>query len=363
MKSRPFPYIHLIAAVICFAAAALLNLYTYFSQSYADKNISFVADNITKAINSADQDMILAKTYLRDDTVLFSRLLGKTQYPCFVLKEDRLIFWSDHTTVTEFDNATIKEGFSVIESKYGKYLVKKENHQNFTVLIYISLEISFGINNSYLQSGLNDAIFGSMQARILTEPNSTFPKLRTSDGTYLFSLEQQGETDVRKSSQAAIAIITLGIGFLVYCLIFISQSYFRREEYLHGLIILIVPLFGLRIMLLYFNFPFAVLELDVFNPKLYAASDWSPSIGDLLLNAILLAVLTFNLAYIFRRLHVTNRLKHLQPTGRILVKVGCAIVFYVMLHALYVFYLDSFTDSVLVRCTSAMGFQWVLLYW
>lgn len=365
MKSRPFPYIHLIAAIICFAAAAILNLYTYFSQSSADKNISFVADNITKAINAADQDMVLARTYLREDTVLFSRLLGKTQYPCFILKQDRLIFWSDHTTVTEFDNATIKEGYSVIESKFGKYLVSKKNHLNFTILIYIPLEVSFGINNNYIQSGLNDAIFGSMQARILTDPNSPFPKLRTSNGTYLFSLEQTVQTDVRKSSQAAIAIITLGIGFLVYCLVFISQSYLRRDQYLHGLVILIVPLFGLRIMLLYFNFPFSVLELEVFNPKLYAASFWSPSIGDLLLNAILLAVLTFNLAYIFRKLHVTNLLKNLKTRGRILVKLSCAVIFYILLHGLYVFYLDSFTNSLLVLDVSQsldFSFYKFLLY-
>lgn len=365
MKSRPFPYIHLIAAIICFAAAAILNLYTYFSQSSADKNISFVADNISKAISSADQDMVLARTYIREDTVLFSRLLGKTQNPCFILKQDRLIFWSNHTTATEFDNATIKEGFSVVESKYGKYLVSKKSHLDFTILIYIPLEVSFGINNSYLQSGLNDAIFGSMQARILTEPNTPFPKLRAADGTYLFSLDQESQTDVRKSSQAAIAIITLGIGFLVYCLIFISQSYLRREKYLQGLGILIVPLFGLRILLLSFHFPFSVLELDVFNPKLYAASFWSPSIGDLLLNAILLAVLTFNLAYIFRKLHITSLLKNLKTRGRILVKLSCAVIFYIMLHSLYVFYLDSFNDSVLMLDVSQsldFSFYKFLLY-
>ncbi|MDQ3289726.1 MAG: HAMP domain-containing histidine kinase [Bacteroidota bacterium] len=366
MKSRPFPYIHLIAAVLCFAAAAILNLYTYFSQSSSDKNVSFVADNITKAINAAEQDVIVAKTYLREDTVMFSKLLGKTQYPCFIIKNDQLIFWSDHTTVTDFDNAAIKDKFSVVESKHGKYLVNKENFQNFTILLYIPLEVSFGINNSYLQSGLNQAIFGSMQARIITDPNSPFPKLRSTDGTYLFSLRQQGEeTDVRKSSQAAIAVITLGIGFLVYCLIFVSRSYLRRGSYVKGLTILTVPLFALRLVLLYFNFPFSVLELEAFNPKLYAASFWSPSIGDLLLNAILLAVLTFNLAYIFRHLQITSYLKDINKKGRIIVKVGCAVVFYIMLHGLYVFYLDSFTNSLLVLDVSQslnFSFYKFLLY-
>ncbi|MDQ4141431.1 MAG: hypothetical protein M3142_13050, partial [Bacteroidota bacterium] len=365
MKPRSFPYIHLIAAVLCFAAAAMLNLYTYFSQSSADKNVSFVADNISKAINAAEQDVIVAKTYLREDTVMFSKLLSKTQYPCFIMKGDQLIFWSDHTTVTDFDNAAIKEKFSVIESKHGKYLVNKGNYQNFTILLYIPLEVSFGINNSYLQSGLNEAIFGSMQARIITEPNSTFPKLRTSDGTYLFSLQQLVETDVRKSSQAAIAVITLGIGFLVYCLIFVSQSYLRRGSYIKGLTILIVPLFALRLILLYFNFPFSVLELEVFNPKLYAASFWSPSIGDLLLNAVLLAVLTFNLAYIFRHLQITNYLRKLNRVGRILVKAGCGVGFYILLHGLYEFYLDSFTNSLLVLDVSQsldFSFYKFLLY-
>lgn len=350
---------------MCFAAAAILNLYTYFSQSSADKNISFVADNISKAVIIAEQDMVVVKSYLQSDSIQFSKLLGKTSFPCFILKGQQLIFWSNHTTVTDFDNATIKDDFSVVESKYGKYLVKKESFRQFTVLLYIPLEVSFGINNNYLQSGLNEAIFGSMQARILTEANSPFPKLRTSGGSYLFSLQQLVETDVRKSSQAAIAIITLGIGFLVYCLVLISRSYLRRGNYLPGLIILIVPLFALRLMLLYFNFPFSVLELDAFDPKLYAASFWSPSIGDLLLNAALLAVFTFNVAYIFRRIKVAARLKNLDSTGRVIVKISCAIVFYGMLHGLYNFYLDSFTNSLLVLDVSQsldFSFYKFLLY-
>ena len=365
LKFRPFPYIHLIAAVICFAAAAILNLYTYFSQSFADKNVSFVADNIGNAIQFSEQDMVVVKSYLKEDSIQFSKLLGKTRYPCFILKEDEVVFWSDHTTVTDFDNATIKNKFSVVESKYGKYLVNKQNFRQYTVLVYIPLEVSFGINNSYLQSGLNEAIFGSMQARILTDFNTPFPKLRTPDGTYLFSLQQEVVTDVRKSSQAAIAIITLGIGFLVYCLVFISRSYLRHGQYLKGLVILILPLFALRLLLLHFNFPFAVLELDAFDPKLYAASDWSPSIGDLLLNAALLAVLTFNLAFIFRRLKISAKLKNLRPRARVFVKILCGIVFYIMLDGLYNFYLDSFTDSVLVLDVSQsldFSFYKFLLY-
>lgn len=348
MRSRPFPYLPLVAAVICFAAAALLNLYIYFSQSSADKNVSFVTDNVRKMLNTAEQDAVVVKSYLSADTVLFTMLLHKTQYPCFIFQNERPVFWSDHTTAIGFDTFTLKEKFNVVESRYGKYLVRKETYRNYTILLYLPLEVNFGINNNYLQSGLNKHLFGSMQARILTDVHSPYPKFRAPDGTYLFSLEQVVETDVRRSSQAAIAIITLGIGFLVYCLVLISRSYLRRGAYVPGLVILVVPLFGLRLVLLYFNFPFSVLELDAFDPKLYAASFWSPSIGDLLLNAVLLTVLTFNLAYIFKRMKLTARLSELGQTGRVLVKTGCVAVFYLVLYGLHFFYLNSFTDSVLV---------------
>ena len=117
MKSRSFPYIHLIAAVVCFAAAALLNLYTYFSQSSADKNVSFVGDNLSKALTTAEQDLTVIKSYLQADTVVFARLLGKTRYSSFVLKKDRLVFWSDHTTVTGLDNFSLLGTYSLVESK------------------------------------------------------------------------------------------------------------------------------------------------------------------------------------------------------------------------------------------------------
>jgi two-component system nitrogen regulation sensor histidine kinase NtrY len=365
LKPKYFPYKHLIAALICFAAAALLNLYAFLLNPVARQNEKEITVKVNTALRKAVRDMNRVKPYLAADTVNFHELLNnKTYFPTFIYKNNQAVFWTDHTLVTEPVGEVFIQQPEVIENKFGKFIVSGSSYGNYQIQVYIPLERQYGINNRYLSPGLNKEIFGNQPYNIILYPTAKLTPV-TYQGKYLFSVQPMQENTARTISHAAIALISGGLIFLIWGLIRVSRRIFKQGYYLKSFLILIIPLLGIRLVLLYYNFPFSVLELEAFDPKLYASAFWSPSMGDLLLNALLLLIVAFHLNQLARKKRISPLLQNLQPNTRFRVKVGCAVAFYLLLISLYFIYYTSFSNSLLVMdVTQSLQFSVykILLY-
>jgi two-component system nitrogen regulation sensor histidine kinase NtrY len=348
LKTKYFPYHHLLAALLCFAIAAALNLYGYFAQPNASKTEKVIAQNVDTAIRKAVRDLNRVKPYLAQDTINFHDLLNnKTYYPTFIFKNGRAVFWTDHTLEVDFLDDTFHPGPVVVENKFGKFLISGAVYGPYRIQVYVPLVRQYGITNKYLEPGLNKDIFGLHRVQIVLDPGSLATAIKYR-GRYLFSIVFSGPEGTQSVSNAAIALISLGIFFLIWGLIRISRVMVRGGKLLNATLLLTLPLLAIRLVLLYFNFPFSVLELDAFDPKLYAASFWSPSIGDLVLNAMLLLVLTLHLNQMFRRKKVAAFLQRQGPQTRFLIGVACAVGFYLLVLGLHFIYYSSFSNSRLV---------------
>lgn len=348
MKAKYFPFHHLVAALLCIALAAALNLYGYFSQPDARQTEKDVSRKVQTALGKSVRDLNRVKPYLAQDTIHFHNLLNDpTYYPTFIYKDGKAVYWSDHTLVVDFLGQNFQDGPVAVENKFGKFLISAANYGTYRIQVYVPLERRYGISNKYLEPGLNREIFGNNQVTVVLDPGSLATAIKYR-GKYLFSIVMAEEPMARTISNAAIAFISLGILFLIWGLIRISRDMVRQGELLRASLLLALPLLAIRLVLLYFNFPFSVLELDAFDPKLYAASFWSPSIGDLMLNALLLLVLTLHINQIFRRKKVAPYLQRQSPEARFLIKVNCAVAFYLLVLALHFVYYSSFSNSRLV---------------
>jgi len=365
LKTRYFPYKYLITALVCFAAAALLNLYAYLLHPQAEKTNVEVTAQVHTALRKAVRDMNRVKPYLVRDTVNFHDLLrNKPYFPTFIFRNHEAVFWTDHTLVTDKGREAFIQEPQVVENKFGKFLVSGTAYGPYQIQVYIPLERLYGITNKYLNPGLDKKIFGNQPFRIVVDPASRLMPV-TYQGEYLFSLQPLTQNNARTISNAAIAFISLGLIILILGLIRISREVLKHEKYLTSTLLLFLPLIGIRLVLLYYTFPFSVLELDAFDPRLYAASLWSPSIGDLLLNALLLLVMTLHLSLIFQEIRIGDYLNKLDRNARLLVRIGSAVVFYLLMLGLYLIYFTSFSNSLLVMdITQSLEFSVykVLLY-
>src|SRR5690606_21903263 len=120
----------------------------------------------------------------------FKNLLVKSEYPTFIFETGKLLFWSDNTTLSEFESIHELKEEQLVDNKFGKFLVLKHAVEpDFLVLVCVPLEISYGINNRYLVSGLNPDIFGDLQTSLVVDLTAKLPEIYSPRGNYLFSIQ------------------------------------------------------------------------------------------------------------------------------------------------------------------------------
>ncbi|WP_051359873.1 sensor histidine kinase [Adhaeribacter aquaticus] len=365
MKAKYSPHYHLLAALICFAAAAVLNLYVLFVHPKPESAGKEISTKVNTALSKAQRDMNRVQAYLATDSVSFHDLLKeRTYYPTFIFKKNAVIFWTNHSLVPELNQDLELTKPRVIENKSGKFLVSGTKYNAYNIQVYVPLEKQYGINNRYLQPGLNKEIFGNKRLRVLPIGGPTQGNI-TYKGRVLFSVENLEKDINRPISNAAMAVVSLGLFFLIWGLIRISKGLVKENKAWQATLLLVLPLLAIRLILLYYNFPFAVIDLDAFDPRLYAASFWAPSIGDLILNALLLLLFTIHVNSLFRKKLIQKFIKTLSSRTRLLMEIGCGIAFYLLLLGMYFIYYTSFSNSLLVMdITQSLHFSFykILLY-
>src|SRR5690606_29905588 len=88
-------------------------------------------------------------------------------------------------------------------------------------------------------------------------------------------------------------------------------------------------------------------ETELFDPRLYAASFWSPSVGDLALNVLLLVTVAWAAYYLFHKNEVLVTVKAYSPEKSKLVLGIAMLAFFVLLAILFRFYYGIYHNSPL----------------
>src|SRR5690349_10816084 len=141
----------------------------------------------------------------------FQSLLQHNQFPAFIFENGKLIFWSDNTTLSDFDNLHQLRDEQMLENKFGKFLVVKRGvDPDFLILICVPLEVNYGITNRYLVSGLNPEIFGDLKASIVFDLSAKLPEIYSPRGNYLYSIKVEKEVQLY-SQQYIVAFVLFSV--------------------------------------------------------------------------------------------------------------------------------------------------------
>ncbi|WP_080238866.1 sensor histidine kinase [Spirosoma rigui] len=278
----------------------------------------------------------------------FSDLSLATQYPYFIFKNGQLLFWSDYRFIPEYNQIASVTHARLVDFEQGRYIVSHERltarGQVLDVFSLVNVYRSYQNNNAYLQSGYNTTLFALDPKAITTQRGNSFEAIYDNTPVFLFSVIPPELDAYRNQSTPVNTVIlaSLGILFLgLYVLQLINQLRGKRR-YERGFLWLAAYLIVLRAVMLYFGVPFLFFESDLFNPKYYASSILEPSLGDLLLNAIVVAVLAFYWVNHYYRTHTYSFLLRqpswLQAVLSVLVVVLSYAVFsrcYAELNSIY----------------------------
>jgi two-component system nitrogen regulation sensor histidine kinase NtrY len=292
----------------------------------------------------------------------FGRLLGQSTYPAFMFERGQLRQWSAAGPLPTKDELGNPQPEHLARTSLGDFVVVRRADAAHVVLVYVPLTQRYGISNRYLREGNGHALLQGLEVQVQPswERSANASIICEVDGQTLFAVQWlQGSSNTGYS----LPLVMLAVGGLLYLVGWLALAYYwwRAGRVLVAILTLALPLTALRLALLQLGLPYALLELPLFDPRVYAVAGWAPSLGDLLLNALLVLVLAACVWILSKRYRWATRA---QAGSRRAWSVGLGLVFGVLVLSLHSYYRVAFSSGQLsldiTQSIQVSGFRFVL---
>jgi two-component system, NtrC family, nitrogen regulation sensor histidine kinase NtrY len=235
---------------------------------------------------------------------------GEFQY---IYSNGNLVFWGDNHYLPEYVRTKGEYSEKYIEQKAGKFLVVKDTlrfkGEVFEIVNLVPLYFTYDINNQYIHSGPNAALFDNQKIEINNYHLDKDLTILGSEGNYLFSVQMPDNFNEGVGWLNFIVIASIAF-FLIFLSAFVWSSilrfqkklnryavhsnwaaFFYRHEADFVLLLLFLYALSVRFVLLFTQLPHSVFNIRFFNPRYYNWYFLTPTPGDLLLH--LLFVITY----------------------------------------------------------------------
>ncbi|MGK7397829.1 MAG: ATP-binding protein [Candidatus Cyclobacteriaceae bacterium M3_2C_046] len=316
-------------------------LRSFFDDGFQNQEVYI--ENIREEINDelqlVDQEAEKVISQINDLASLnFSTIDIKTQYPFYLFKNERMLFWSSNLFVPNY--MTLEGEFEVryLNLPQGKYLARKYPlaHKEDTLELYffIPLYVNYAINNKYVESGYNENIFSSSAVSVIQDKEQDGFRIDIPEDNYLFTVSFNENYRIKFNPFQLLILLLISIS-IILALVYIKRwidHLLRNDKAGKGLVVLMVGLLLIRALMLLLGFPYSIMEFTLFNSMYYASSLLNPSLGDLFLNLIVFLII---IGYIFRyfyRLDIYRRIIRTGENKRAIISIFLAFVVYLLLY-------------------------------
>ncbi|MBC8154498.1 MAG: two-component sensor histidine kinase [Bacteroidetes bacterium] len=332
-------HIFLILAVLAFGLSALCYVFLERDALGAtdEQYLSTVQERVKAETQvSTDELSAVINRLASGKKASFADLKIPTDYPYFIFSNGRLLFWSDHVFIPDYDQLRAVKSSKLVDFEQGRYIVSHNRASagpdTFDVFSLVNVYRRYKNANTYLQSGYNSKLFALDPLAINTQKGPTYQNIYDNTPAFLFSVVPPRVEAYRNHSTPVDTVILASMGILFLGLyVFRNIAILKRQRrYEVGFGWLATYLLLLRGGMLYFGVPFLFAEWDLFNPKFYASSALAPSLGDLLLNCLVVAILTYYATNHYYRSQTYRYLISQPKWARGLLSVGCVVLSYVV---------------------------------
>lgn len=200
-----------------------------------------------------------------------------------------LAYWNtNHVYVSQDDLYRADSSYFVVKQNGDFELLKQTvdlGDQQLTVLAILPIRWAYFIENKYLRSDFADYKDLDKQYEISFDKDA-LPVLN-SKGKEVFSIKLKEGKSFIAYDRVTVILRVLAIIFLLVFLNAIAQELVARIGFRNGFLFLAAMIVLIRLIAYKFNFPFDYSKLHLFDPSIYASNYLHPSLGDLLVNAIL----------------------------------------------------------------------------
>ncbi|MFN8342162.1 MAG: ATP-binding protein [Cyclobacteriaceae bacterium] len=212
----------------------------------------------------------------------------------FLYEGQNLIRWSDNAIIPrQLPIGTTS--LNVLVTPQGDFLVKNWPLPDSTVLSgMITLRRKYPITNQYLSTSWNKGIFSTATKDILVPQSARGYEIRHDvSGEVLFRIDVEPD-DLHPLSWSSklefVLYLLASVTFLVALILWVRRIHDTGRYWLASLV-LFTGVFGLRRLMVAVQFPEEFFHSSVFDPALFASSDFNNSIGNLFINTFSLLML------------------------------------------------------------------------
>ena len=249
----------------------------------------------------------------------FSKLSEKEMISFQIYRNDSLVYWSDNKLNEQEDRIILSSDSSLLRFNNGWYEIIKVKKKQNTFIAVILLKSEFRYENDYLinefvpglgLSSHNGKIHKAGKTNIVK--NSTGKDLFSISVSPCFHLTSWGET----TTLILYLLEFIALLYLIYLLIQLWVPEKRGQGLSVFLFISFIVL--LRFLLFFLKVPHSLFKTAFFSPIYYASSELLPSLGDLLLNTLLVLIIA---VFLFQKFNTEKPLKTKSQPLRLLLSL------------------------------------------
>lgn len=261
----------------------------------------------------------------------YNSLLEKEGLALLIYENDTLKFWSDNSIAVENWMREVCLDTKMVKLRNGWFEVMKPPTNASTTKTVVGLVLiknEYPYQNKYLTNEFQKDFALPAETKLITDNPNTTNQVKNSANDYLFSFEfNAANNSIDLRSYLSLLCNLIGIFFFV---LFLKKICFSFQEQIgknYSILLFISIIVLLRYLTIKFSVPENFYDFELFSPKVYAdaSSVWLTSLGDLLINMVLLFYITF---FIVSESILNNLLLRLKSTNKVFLSLIFFLVYF-----------------------------------
>ncbi|POY38998.1 hypothetical protein C3K47_00415 [Solitalea longa] len=201
-------------------------------------------------------------------------------------KDNKLIFWSSNQLIVNNPDE-IKNGNSFIKLSNGWYYASKQTYNGTTSLFLMLIKTEYSFQNSYLKNSFVDELKIPSYFKLSNAGEKGVVYVPIGTDMVLFALKIDTILKDQDISVAKIVIESLIIAISFVLLMLLGDFFYEKgKKHITFIFAVIIPLL-FRVVMLEFSVPGEFYRTKLFDPTIYASTYPNNSLGDLMLNVLL----------------------------------------------------------------------------
>lgn len=320
-------YINFFIAVFLLASAYFINKSRFFERNKESAIQLFIETlhekegklekELSQLIKKSSQQNY--ETLFLDEKSYYLNLFEEEGLLLYIYEKDSLRFWTSNFAPVPVltDTGFFRDKLLRLKNGWYEVFYKYEANKFFVGLLLLKTE--YPIKNKYLSNYFQDDF--SLPEDAIISPvlsNSHYSSMgkdtmdlkgkeknfvavtgdliKTIDRKELFYIKW---TDIKESSSLIRLLITiLNISGFLFLIVFFREETKKISSAIgnnYAVLLFIFSLIGLRVIALLLQYPQAFYNMPLFSPESYATSFLFPSLGDFIINAILIFYISYYL--------------------------------------------------------------------